>query len=229
MIGKPVYDATDVGLAVQYFTCSLQLVFKTHAPYIEKRAKGGLCPRLDIDAIKLMDRPDQTSRKARKSKSNDDLKTYRILRNKCNKKIKKAKSSHLKEALNDNINKQKKFRSQIKSVFPRKSQSMANVSTDERPILNMLSRFYSTMALKLKKSTYLLTDSTWRYTAKSPHKTTIAIRFPCISVLFVQKELQLLKTMNIFPWAVSILKMLEDHSSSTFQALNHLLKICAVI
>ena len=106
---------------------------------------------------------------------------------------------------------------------------MANVSTDKRPILNMLSRFYSTMALKLKKSTYLLTDSTWRYTAKSPHKTTKAIRFPCISVLFVQKELQLLKTMNIFPWAVSILKMLEDHSSSTFQALNHLLKICAVI
>ena len=138
-----------------YFTCSLQLVFKTHAPSIEKRAKGGLCPKLDINAIKLMDRPSQTSRKARKSKSNDDWKTYRTLRKKCNKKLKKANSNHLKEARNDNMNKQKKFWSQIKSVFPQKSQSMANVSTDKRPILNILSRFYSTMASKLKKSTYL--------------------------------------------------------------------------
>ena len=138
-----------------YFTCSLQLVFTTHAPYIEKRAKGALCPRLDIDAIKLMERPGQTSRKARKSKSNDDWKIYRTWRNKCNKKIQKAKSNHLKEALNDNMNKQKKFWSQIKSVFPQKWQSMANVSTDKCPILNIHSRFYSIMAPKLKKSTYL--------------------------------------------------------------------------
>ena len=32
---------------------------------------------------------------------------------------------------------------------------MANVSTDKRPSLNILSRFYNTMAAKLKKSTYL--------------------------------------------------------------------------
>ena len=30
-----------------------------------------------------------------------------------------------------------------------------NVSTDKRPSLNILSRFYSTMASQLKKSTYL--------------------------------------------------------------------------
>ena len=34
---SPVYDATDVDLAVQYFTSSLQLVFETHAPHVEKR------------------------------------------------------------------------------------------------------------------------------------------------------------------------------------------------
>ena len=48
------------------------------------------------------------------------------------------------------------------------------------------------MASKLKKSTYLLTDFTWRYTAKSLPKTTKTFRFPYISVLFVQKELKLL-------------------------------------
>ena len=102
-----------------------------------------------------MNRRDQTLRKARKSKSNEDWKSYKTLRNKCNKKIKKAKSNHHKKVLNDNINKPKKFWSQIKSVFPGKSQSMANVSTDKRPSLNILSHFYSTMASKLKKYTYL--------------------------------------------------------------------------
>ena len=51
------------------------------------------------------------------------------------------KSNHHKRVLNDNINKQKTFWSQIKNVFPRKSQSMANVSTDRRSSLNILSRF----------------------------------------------------------------------------------------
>ena len=41
---------------------------------------------------------------------------------------------------------------------------MANVSTGKRATLKTLSRFYSTMASKLKKYTYLLIDFTWRYT-----------------------------------------------------------------
>ena len=48
------------------------------------------------------------------------------------------------------------------------------------------------MASKLKKSTYLLTDFTGRYTPKSPPKTTKTFGFLYTSVLFVQKELQLL-------------------------------------
>ena len=69
---SPVYDVTNVDLAVQYFTSSLPLVLETHAPHIEKRGKGRPYPWLDIDAKKLMNRRDQTLRKARKSKSNDD-------------------------------------------------------------------------------------------------------------------------------------------------------------
>ena len=77
-----------------------------------------------------MNRRDQTLRKGRKSKSNDDWKSYKTLRNKCNKNIKKPKSNHHKKALSDSINKPKKFWSQIKNAFPGKLQSMANVSTD---------------------------------------------------------------------------------------------------
>ena len=139
---------------------------------------------------------------------------YMTLRNKCNKKIKKVKSNHHKKVLNDNINKPKKFWSLIKNVFPGKSQSMANVSTDKRASLNILSRFYSTMASKLKKPSYLLTDFIWRYTAKSPPKTTKTFRFPYISVLFVQKEL----------------KMLSRQKSASIDNLPHgLLKDCGSI
>ena len=127
-------------------------------------------------------------RKARKSKSNSDWKSNKTLRKKCNKKIKKTKSNHHKKVLNDNINKPNKFWSQIKNVFPGKSQSMANLFTDKHPSLNILSRFYSTMASKLKK----VTDFTWHYTAKSPPITTKTFRFPYISVLFVQNKLKLL-------------------------------------
>ena len=109
--------------------------------------------------------------------------------------------------LNDNINKSKKFWSQVKNVFPRKSQSMANVSTDKRSSLNILSHFYSTIASKLNKSNDLLTDFTWSYTAKSPPKTTKTFRFPYILVLFVQKELNLLSRqkstgIDLTSWAI---------------------------
>ena len=136
--------ATDVDLAAQYFTSSLQLLFETHAPHIEKRVKGRPCPWLNIDTKKLMNRRDQTLRRARKFKSNDDWESNKTLRNKCSKKIKKAKSNYHKKVLNDNINKPK-FWSEIKNVFPGKSRSMANVSTNKRPSLNILSQFYSTM------------------------------------------------------------------------------------
>ena len=76
--------------------------------------------------------------------------TRNHIRNKCNKKVKKMKSNHHKKVLNNNINKPNKSWSQIKNGFPGKS----NVSTDKRPGLNILSRFYSTMTSKLKKSTY---------------------------------------------------------------------------
>ena len=60
IITNSLYDSTDVDLAVQYFTSSLQLVFETQAPHIEKRVKGGPCPWQDTDTKKLMNRRNQT-------------------------------------------------------------------------------------------------------------------------------------------------------------------------
>ena len=74
---SPLYDAANVDLAMHYFISSLQLVFETHAPHIEKRVKRRPCLWLDIDTKKIMSRHDLTMRKARKSKSNDDQKSYK--------------------------------------------------------------------------------------------------------------------------------------------------------
>ena len=69
---SPVYDTNKVDLVAQYFTSSSQLVFKTHAPHIEKRVSGRTCQWLNIDTKKFINRCNQTLRKGRKSKSNDD-------------------------------------------------------------------------------------------------------------------------------------------------------------
>ena len=110
------YDATNVESAV-YFTSSLQITFNNDAPQIEKRMKGKPCPWLDTDTKNVMNRCNKTMKKARISKSND-WKSCKTLRNKLNNKIKKAKSNHHKEMLNNNINNPKKFWSEIKKVFP---------------------------------------------------------------------------------------------------------------
>ena len=41
---SPLHDTTDVDLAAQYFTSSLQIVFETPASHIEKCVKGRQCP-----------------------------------------------------------------------------------------------------------------------------------------------------------------------------------------
>ena len=86
---SPLYGATNVDLAVHYFKSSLQLVFETDAPHIEKRVKCRPCLWLDIDTKKIMNRHNQTMRKARKFKSNDDWKSYKTFRNKVIKRLRK--------------------------------------------------------------------------------------------------------------------------------------------
>ena len=64
-----------------------------------------------------MNRRDQTLRKARKSKSNDDWKSYKTLRNKCNKKIKKASQTITKKCTMITSINQRSFGSKLKTFF----------------------------------------------------------------------------------------------------------------
>ena len=113
-----------------------------------------------------------------KSKPSDDWKSYKILRNKCSIKTKKSKIKPSIRTLNNNINNPKKFWSDIEKVFPGKSKLTWNVTSDRHPTVNVLSRFYSTMALNLKKSYNIVTDFAWRFIPKLTPKPTKTFRFP---------------------------------------------------
>lgn len=148
VVWLPIYDTNNVDLSIQYLKSLYHWSFK-HVPHIEKHVSGKPCPWLDIDSQKLMNRHNQTLRKAKNSKSDDDWKSYKTLRNKFNEKIGKVKSNHHKGGLNYNIKKPRKFQSQIKNIFLRKSQSLVNISADKRLSLTRPSGFYSIMTSKL--------------------------------------------------------------------------------
>ena len=194
---SPVYDATNVDVAVQYVT-SLQLVLETHEPNIGKCVKGKPCPWLDIDTKKLMNRRDQTFRKARSSTSIDDWKSYKTLSNKCNTKIKKAKSNqHKKPSMTILIN-QRNFSHKLKRFF-----------------LENRNQCQTYQLIKVLVWTYLVAFKVqWHQSWKNPltYKFCLVLYSKIstknyenswISVLFVQKGLKLLsrqKSTGIDNW-----------------------------
>jgi len=180
----PIYQLSSVESAVQMFTSTLQTIFDTHAPLIEKRIKGRPCPWLNADVKKKMNNREQLLRKARKSKDSSDWQAYKRLRNECTKDVKKAKSNFHKENLNENIMKPRKFWATIKSVFPGRSTLLSSHNkSDNRPSPNIFSHFYSTMALALKKTISPLMDFTWRFIPQLSKRSEQTFILPYMSVL----------------------------------------------
>ena len=81
------------------------------------------------------------------------------------------------------------------------------------------------MASKLKKSTYLLTDFTWRYTPKSPPKNTKTFKLWYISVLFVQKELKFLSRQKFAGIDNLPPGILKYYSSIISKSLCHIINL----
>ena len=110
--------------------------------------------------------------------------------------------------LSDNVSKPKKFWSQFKNVF----FFFENHSQWQTyQLINVLVWRYSVAFTVQWHQNWKnpLTDFTWRYTAKSPPKTTKIFRFLYISGLLVQKKLKLLscqKSTGIDPLSPGLLK-----------------------
>ena len=138
----PIYENnTDVNSALSYLTSKLKDVFDTHAPLIEKQIKGKPCNWMNENIKKEMTKRDQLLRKARKKKTNASRAEYKLQRNKCNNLVKRAKSTHYRDILNEEekVN-PKTFWRTIKSIFPTKSakhSASGTFSSSDRVLLGL--------------------------------------------------------------------------------------------
>ena len=74
---QPLYQATDVNIAVNYFNTEVRQIFDKHAPIVEKRAKGRPCKWLTSEVKTEMNHRDKALRKARKTNIASDWLKYK--------------------------------------------------------------------------------------------------------------------------------------------------------
>ena len=104
--------------------------------------------------------------KARKTKKVEDWNTYKCLRNKCNNKLKSAKSTFQRNLLENNTTNPKKFCRVIKKVFPfrnsPKNSSHGVKDENQARLAENFSSFYATAVRSLKEKSIMLMAFAWR-------------------------------------------------------------------
>ena len=112
---------TDVNKATDYFTDTLRQIFYSHAPLVEKWVKGKKCKWLTRELKHSVNERDQMLRKAHHTKDPTDWRAYKMLCNKCTNDVRRAKTVHHRNLLNEKSGNPRKFWQAIKSIFPTKS------------------------------------------------------------------------------------------------------------
>ena len=193
---NPLYQLHDTDEATIFLTSTLKTAFDKHAPHTTKVIKGKPSPWLRKDLTLLMNQRDLALRKARRTKSEDDYKQYKKLRNKCNGKLKDSKRKHYREILDENKSNPKKFWDTVKKIFPTKSKSNVPFSTqkieNERTAI-IFSDYFSEIITKLKSVFSLFTDHVWRPPKIRPLRTLQTFNFTYVPKIFVERELKKLK------------------------------------
>ena len=96
-------------------------------------------------------------KKARKTKCTHDWNMYRSLRNKCNNKIKSAKSTFHRNLLDEHGGNPKKFWSCVKEIFPNKVKAATNEnSRNSTNLANIFSEYYQNAVSLLKQKAFTL-------------------------------------------------------------------------
>ena len=227
---SPIYNTTNsVDDTWRYFKDVLLNVTNKHAPFIQKQVKGQLCPWLSSEIKELMNDRDKAMRKSRRTKSDSDIAAYKLLRNRCNNKVRSAKNRYHKDLLIENKNNPAKFWSVIKSLFPsgKSSESTSTHSTSRDDLLrksNSFCQYFSRCAKNLKDLMFPLQNLRWKTPNFPFHKRTEKVfTFGYVSTLFVEKELKSLKRKkatgadNIPPG------VLKDAARSVAKPLAHII------
>jgi hypothetical protein len=176
----------------------------------------------------MVDR-DRLLAKARKTKKVEDWNAYKRLRNKCNNKLKLAKSTFQRNLLNENVTNPRKFWKVIKKIFPlrnlpQNSNTCVNEENQIRLVENF-SSFYSTAVRSLKEKSIKLMDFVWRLPKSMVLRTTRHFELRFISSSFVQRELKKLKRQKAQGTDELPPGLLKDCRQHIFQPLGHILNL----
>ena len=118
-----VFASSCVNTAWSILKNILQQCIDKHAPLLEKKVKGRLCPWLTQEVKREMNLRDGLLRKARRTNCEHDWSTYKRQRNRVTGLIKRCKSKYHQDILRDSADSPDKFWSAIKKLFPTKLTS----------------------------------------------------------------------------------------------------------
>ena len=176
----------------------------------------------------MVDR-DRLLTKARKTKKVEDWNAYKCLRNKCNNKLKSAKSTFQQNLLKNNTANPKKFWRVIKKVFPFRN-SLKNSShgvneENQARLEENFSSFYASAVRSLKEKSSMLMDFAWRLPKSIYLRTTWRFELGFVSNGFVQRELKRLKRQKAQGTDELPPGMLKDCHQHIFQPLGHIINL----
>ena len=119
-----------------------------------------------------MNIPNQLYCKARKSKKQLDSVSYERKRNFVKNEIQRTKKNFISKELRDTSNKPDKFWNTVEKLYPSKSKFSKltttfrtidnKMLTEKQGIANGFCQLFSSAANRLKRTTFLLTEITWR-------------------------------------------------------------------
>ena len=182
---EPLFHINNVNKAWLFVCNILTNCFDKHAPVITKRVKGTFAPWLNSEIKKLMNNRDKMLRKFRKTNDNNHWDEYKRLRNSCTAKLRNAKSDYHQSLLTENRNNPRKFWQEIKSIFPSNKSRVGVPAESNLTKANAFCEFFSSIAMKLKHTTFKLREFIWNPPTAVKQRTRQTFQFAYVSTIFV--------------------------------------------
>ncbi|KAI5717706.1 hypothetical protein M8J77_026106 [Diaphorina citri] len=94
-----VTELNDTNAKVELFTDMVTRLLNKHAPLKNAKVKYPPTPWLNPEILKLMQRRDRAYNKYRRTKSEQDLVKYKLLRNRCNRSVRDTKELYISRGI----------------------------------------------------------------------------------------------------------------------------------
>ena len=167
-----VYNSNSPNQSLNVMKSILKDSIDRHVPFVTKRLKGRKSPWMSKESKRHVNIRDQLYRKACKLKKQLDWVSYKRKRNFVKNEIQRTKKNFISKELRDTSNKPDKFCNTVKKLYPTKSKSSKLTSTfrtidnkmltEKQSIADGYCQFFSSAANRLKRTTFPLTEISWR-------------------------------------------------------------------